>query len=130
MILDPECIRDILLCVEGCSFGERLTLDKLGERLKDYSEETLWYTCLKLKEGGYLDVATMQVLRVSMPAIKDIRGLTYAGHEFLDSIREDRNWGKVKSVAQKAGTFSMQSLGEIAKEVAKAAILSALQSSL
>ena len=56
--------------------------------------------------------------------------MTYFGHEFLDSIREENNWGKVKTVAQKAGAFSLTALGEIAKEVTKTAITAALQSSL
>lgn len=130
MVLDPDCVRDVLLSVEACSFGERITLDSLGNKLPKYSAETLWYTCLKLQEGGYLDLISARVMRMPMPAIQQIKGLTFNGHEFLDSIREDGNWGKVKSVAKKAGTFSLNSLGEIAKEIAKSAILSALHSTL
>ncbi len=130
MVLSPDCVRDVLLAVESSSFGERLTLDALEEKLPQYSEEDLWYTCLKLEEGGYLDLITITGLRMPMPGIKEIKSLTYCGHEFLDTVREESNWGKVKTVAKKAGTFSLTSLGEIAKEVAKAAIISALQSSL
>lgn len=130
MVLSPDCVRDVLLSVESCGFGERLTLEGLERKLPQYSEEDLWYTCLKLEEGGYLELVKVSGLRMPMPGIKEIKSLTYLGHEFLDSIREDSNWGKVKLVAKKAGTFSLSSLGEIAKEVAKAAILSALQSSL
>lgn len=130
MVLDPDCVRDVLLSVEASSFGERITLNSLRDKIPQYSEETLWYTCLKLQEGGYLDLISAPVMRMPMPAIQQIKGLTFYGHEFLDSIREDGNWGKVKSVAKEAGTFSIGSLGEIAKEIAKAAILSALQSTL
>ncbi len=130
VVLSPDCVRDVLLSVESCGFGERLTLDSLKAKIPEYSEEDLWYTCLKLEEGGYIDLIKVPGLRMPMPGIKEIRSLTYLGHEFLDSIREDNNWGKVKLVAKKAGTFSLSSLGEIAKEVAKSAILSALQSSL
>lgn len=129
MVLNPDCVRDVLLSIESCGFGERLTLEKLCEKAPQYSEEDLWYTCLKLEEGGYIDLITFTALRMPMPGIKEIKSLTYQGHEFLDSVREDKNWGKVKLVAKKAGTFSLSSLGDIAKEVAKAAILSALQPS-
>lgn len=130
MVLDPDCVRDVLLSIESCKFGERLTLDSLNQKIPKYNEEDLWYTCLKLEEGGYIDLVKVNGLRMPMPGIKEIRSLTYLGHEFLDSIREDTNWKKVKLVAKKAGTFSLNSLGDIAKEIAKAAILSALQSSL
>lgn len=130
MVLDPDCVRDVLLCVESCGFGERLNLTRLHERLPDYTEEDLWYTCIKLEEGGYLDLITVQYLRMPMPSIKQINDLTYSGHEFLNTIREGNNWDKVKDVAKKAGVFSLKTLGEIAQEVAKAAVNSALPSLL
>lgn len=130
MKLNPDCVRDVLLAVESCSFGERMTLEDLNTKLPQYSAEDLCYTCLKLQEGGYLELLTISALRMPMPLIKEIGSLTYFGHEFLDTIREDNNWGKVKAVAQKAGTFSLTTLGEIAKELAKVAAIAALQSSL
>lgn len=130
MVLNPDCVRDVLLCVESCGFGERMNLTRLHEKLPDYTEEDLWYTCLKLEEGGYLDLLTILSLKMTMPSIKQINDLTYSGHEFLNTIREDSNWGKVKGIAKKAGVFSLKTLGEIAQEVAKAAVNSALQSLL
>ena len=127
MVLNPDCVRDVLLTVESCSFGQHLTLNALCGQLSEYTEEEVHYTCLKLKEGGYLNMVTFSVLRMPMPGIKQINNLTCQGREFLNSIREATNWGKVKAIAKKAGTFSLQSLGMIAQEVAKAATLSALQ---
>ena len=40
------------------------------------------------------------------------------GHRFLENIRSDTNWEKVKSVAKKAGSFSADVIIEIAKNVA------------
>lgn len=127
MVLNPDCVRDVLLAVESCPFGKHLTLQALCDQLSSYTEENIHYTCLKLEEGGYLTLITFSGLRMPMPAIKQISDITFQGHEFLNSIRETSNWGKVKAVAKRAGTFSLQSLGTIAQEVAKAAILSALQ---
>lgn len=128
MILDSDCVRDVLLAVESCDFGERITLDVIGKKLPDYSNEQLWYTCLKLGEGGYLDLVTFSMLRMTMPGIKQINRLTYQGHEFLNSVRENKNWAKVKDIAGKAGVFSLKMLAEVAQNVASAAIASALQS--
>lgn len=127
MKLNPDCVRDILLVVEQCSFGQGLTLDSLHAQLPDYSEEDIWYTILKLDEAGFLNVTTVSILRMTMPGIKAVNDITYAGHEFLNSVRENRNWKTVKEVAAKAGSFSIHSLGVIAQSVVSTAINAALK---
>lgn len=127
MKLNPNCVREVLLAVESCSFDERISLGALTNRLPDFSEEDISYTCLKLEEGGYLDLVKVPMLHMPLPEIAAIKGMTYFGHEFLESIRESSNWDKVKAIAQKAGTFSLSALGSIAQEVIQASILSALQ---
>lgn len=125
--LSPDCVRDILIAVENCSFGEYLSLERLHEKLPEYTQEDLWYTCIKLDEGGYLDVTTVPMLRSPLPGIKSINNLTFNGHEFLNNIREESNWNKVKNVGKKAGTSSLAALGDIAKAVITASISAALQ---
>lgn len=127
MTLDPDCVRDILLNIEAAPFGKRIDLSTLKKELPSYPEENIWYTCVKLKEGGYLDVSTSPALRSPLPVILKINGLTFNGHEFLNEIRQSSNWGKIKSVASTAGVNSLKALADISKEVAKAAILSTLQ---
>ena len=126
VVLNPDCVRDILLAVEFCSFGEVLTLDSLMQKLPDYTEEELWYTSLKLQEGGYLNLTAIPVCRQRMPAIKSINDLTFAGHEFLNNVRKETIWDKTKSIAGKAGAFSIAALCDIAQDVVKTAITSAL----
>ena len=48
----------------------------------------------------------------------NVRELTPAGHNFLENIRSDTNWSKVKSVAKKAGALSIDVITSIAKDVA------------
>ena len=127
MRLSSDCVRDVLLAVEDCAYGEELSIDLLNGKLPQYSEEELNYTCLKLIEGGLLDAQSENFLGETMPDIC-INCLTYHGHEFLETIRESQNWTKVKATAKNAGVFSLKALGEIAQGVAQAAITSALQS--
>lgn len=129
MILDHECVRSVLLEVEKCGMQERITFRLLCDRLPDYPTDTIWYTCLKLDEGGFLDIITASQLRMVMPSVVEVKCLTYQGHEFLDTIRENGTWAKVKDTAKKAGVFSLESLGKIAQGVATAAITAALQQS-
>lgn len=130
MRLNPDCVRDVMLAVEACDFGERMTLSALCEKLPEYNENELRYTCLKLDEGGLLDVLSIPIIRQTMPGIKSINDLTYEGHEFLETIRENKNWGKIKSVAKSAGTFSLKAISQIGQSVISAAITAALQSHL
>lgn len=125
-VLNPDCVRNVLTTVENCNFGEFLNLDSLRDRLPQYSEEEIWYTCLKLIEGGFLDAVTFRMLRMKYPGIKSINGLTFNGHEFLNEIRTETNWNKVKTISQKAGVFSLSFIADIAKQVAAEAIKSAL----
>ena len=130
MVLSPDCVRDVLLAVEACGFGERITLDALQDKLPAYAEEDLWYTSIKLWEGGYLDVMTVSAIGMPIPGVKQINDITYVGHEFLNTIRDTDNWGKIKSVSKKAGITSLKALAKIGTDVASAAIASALQSCL
>ena len=129
MKLKPGCVRDVLLTIESCEFDERIFVDDISQRLPDYSYEDIWYTCLKLEEAGYLDaIKASGTLSSSMPVIVEINSMTFAGHEFLNSIRGVTVWDRVKDAGKVVGVSSVKLLGEIAHEVAKTALLTALQS--
>ena len=128
MVLNPECVRATMLAIESFSFGERCKMCQLIEKpeLSGYSEEEVQYTCLKLLEAGYIEATTMRALR-SPIQIASVSDLTYSGHEFLNTVRSDKNWKKVKETSKAAGIFSLKGLAEIGKQVAAAAITAALQ---
>lgn len=130
MVLDHDCVREILLAVEQCPFNQTLNLEKLVDKLPDFDEETIWYACLKLGEGGLLDIMTVPIMGSNLPGIKQITSMTYEGHEFLDTIREKTSWEKTKEIAKKTGAGSIRLLGEIAKEVVKTAAVAVVQSKL
>ena len=43
--------------------------------------------------------------------------ITYFGHEFIEQIKDDNNWNKVKDVAKKVGSSSIDILLQIAAGV-------------
>ena len=112
--LNKDCVRSILLAVEDKELGMQLTLDQLKEQLPDYSLDDVHYCCLMLKEAELLDILTYNTLGSTIPQICRINELTYYGHEFLDDIRPDSTWNKVKDVASKTGASSLRALKEIA----------------
>lgn len=126
MVLDHDCVREILLTVEQCSFNQPLNVEKLAEKLPDFNEDTIWYACLKMDEGGFLDIETVAIAMSTMPDIKQIKCLTYRGHEFLDSIRDGKRWEKVKTVGHAVRDYSLAAIEKIAEEITSAAISAAL----
>lgn len=117
MTLDPDCIRDILLAVENCSFEQRLSVEQLTTILGKYSKEEIQYTCFKLHEGGLLDVTLIKIIGHLRPQIKSINDLTYDGHQFVNNIRSNSIWTKIKEVMKQIGASSVPVITQIALDV-------------
>lgn len=43
MVLDHDCVCEILLEVEQCPFNQTLNVEKLEEKLPKFDKETIWY---------------------------------------------------------------------------------------
>ena len=67
-----------------------------------------------LFEKGFLR-KTPQTLSYSVC----VSGLTWEGYDFLDSVRDPEIWRKTKETANKAGGFTIDILGGIAKGLIK-----------
>ena len=96
--------------------------------LPEYSKEDICYTCLKLREGGFITAVLSDVQRNYMPEVVCLMDITYRGHEFLNGVRDPKIWVKIKNVAKLAGNTAIQTLGTIALEVAKKIALEAILS--
>jgi Hypothetical protein (DUF2513) len=66
---------------------------------------------------GFLDLTRTQ------PALGVcVRGRTWRGHDFIDSVRDPEIWRKTKEGAQAAGGFTIELLRELAKGFIKTQI--------
>ncbi len=108
MKLDMDCVRDILLAVESATLEDRITIDWLAERLPAHTSGELQYTGLKLGEGGFLNLITVEMQGSYLPGIKVICDMTYQGHELLSNIRTPTNWAKTKEIGGKIGAFGLR----------------------
>ena len=101
----------------------RLSLDQIGTMLPDFSKADLFYSIYNLEQAGYLVVS---ILRTGGGAIYncEIRDITYRGHEFLNHIRDDSQWGKVRSAANAVRDYSLSAIESIAEGITNAAISS------
>ena len=96
MRLDPDCVRDVLLAIEGTELGEYISPRTLHRTLPQYSEAEIEYTCLILSDGDFLQVMTVEMPGQEMPGVKSIIRLTFQGHEFISKIRDPQRWPKLQ----------------------------------
>lgn len=115
MNLNQDCIRDLLLYLEeNLSLERNITVNNI--KIKDYSQEDLIYTAQKLFEAGYLNCKISNFITSSIPFI-DVSSLTYNGHQFLDTIRDNKVWTKTKGILSSFKSVSIEILSETASKV-------------
>lgn len=117
MVLDSDCIRDVLLTIEKDEGTERISLGTLSTKLPKYSTAQLNYTCLKLEEGKLLELKKAQYMRQPLPSVSVIHGLTYEGHEFLNTIRDSKVWANIKTILKNSGIITIPKLLDVALKI-------------
>lgn len=129
MVLDKECVRDLLLYTEKhCKyyddkrFGRMLhevNLKELTEceELKKYDYDTIHYTLEKLFEGGFIQGNYIPNNAPHTFHIAHIKALSLRGHDLLDNIRPEPVWGKTRGILHKVGDFSLGTMSQVAGEV-------------
>ena len=127
--LNVDCIRAVMLCLEeNLKFIDKngelakcyLSLEQLCGFLPQYSKADIFYSLSNLDQAGYISVS----IRWSGNAVYSctINHITYAGHEFLDGIRDSSRWSKIKGVAASVRNYSLSAISAIAEGVTSAAI--------
>lgn len=128
MKLNPDCIRDVLLAIESMDnldadlkiYHTNLANLAKSDFLSKYPIEDIAYTLLKLSEGGLVVVKpTYAGGRIFNFYVDD---LTFPGHQYLEKIRNEDRWKKVKSIGGKVEDFSLSAIEKIAEGVTSAAI--------
>lgn len=117
MKLNYDCLRKILLIIEKeLNWDDDLkykytNLSSLCDNLKDFSRAEIAYASSMAIEA---DLINAKIIDCDA-CIIDIRyfGLTYEGHQFLDTIRENKVWKKTKDIVSSAGGASLAVIKEI-----------------
>lgn len=120
--LNKDCVRDILLkCEELLQMNDDGTMNTLQsgdlkEVLPDYDLSVIKYSVLKMDEA---DLINARIISFDDSIVVEflIFDITYFGHEFIEQIKDDNNWNKVKDVAKKVGSSSIDILLQIATGV-------------
>ncbi|MFU2204328.1 DUF2513 domain-containing protein [Streptococcus hyovaginalis] len=118
MKFDPEIARDILLDVEELHQAPNQLVFSTFEkfvRANKYDLNINIYHCDKLEEAGYLNWRPKYASNKFYLGF--INGLSYDGHQFLDSVRDPKIWRETKVRANKLGVFTLNVLAQIALNV-------------
>lgn len=113
---DMDLIRQLLLDLEAFQQRPSGVSHLIAENfeIKGYDSNQIDYHLSLINEAGLIDDGGLH------PAVGiGFRRLTWAGHDFLDSVRDKTVWDKTKATAVKAGGFSVDLLAGIAKEIIK-----------
>lgn len=130
MILNPDCIRAVLLEVEKSWKIEEydnvlqmgsINIEDLYKALPKYSKADIFYAAYNLDQIGYLDLSITWA-DGGIPYYCVINHMNYAGREFLDQIRDNKHWGLIKKGLSAVGNYSLNAISAIAEGVTSAAI--------
>ena len=91
MTRDWDLIRQILLTVEAAQAHERIS----DNDIEGCTPEHFHHNAILLTEAGFVHAMILANLETTL-----IESLTWEGHEFLDSIRDEATWDKIKTVAK------------------------------
>ncbi|MGZ8937476.1 MAG: DUF2513 domain-containing protein [Halobacteriota archaeon] len=105
-----DTIREILIKTEELVVGSDLSPNDFAPERRD----EISYHVKLLEESGLVKASIIEYLGDSSIHF-DIERLTWSGHEFLDAIRDDSVWKKIKKIASEK---SVAMLFDVLKGVA------------
>jgi hypothetical protein len=115
---DMDLIRILLLKLEAMPLRSgdivHLTAKDEAVAVSGKSADEIDYHLCQIENSGYIDTGGVN----PMVGI-GFRCLTWAGHNFVDSVRDDAIWHEAKEGARKAGGISLELLGALAKGLIK-----------
>jgi Hypothetical protein (DUF2513) len=115
---DMDLIRTLLLRLEALPMRPggiaHLTAADKALAVPGKTVEEVDYHLCQIEKSGLIDPGGV----APMVGI-GFRCLTWEGHNFVDSVRDDAIWHEAKEGAKKAGSLSLELLGALAKGLIK-----------
>lgn len=117
---DMDLIRDILLKIEE----EYVSTDLCNIEIPNKSKEEVAYHCSLCNEAGLVSDYEVQYGDGEI-LFFSVGGLTWDGFDYLEEIRNNSNWAKIKDLIKVKGLpVTIDVIKEIANKLIKAAIAS------
>lgn len=113
MKLNQDLVRLLLLQIEDKT-GPYEPLELSDISIKDYSYEEILYTTERLLEAGYIK-ARLETTDLHCDHV--IYSLTWDGHKFLDTVRDNVVWRRTNDIVKKLSSVSLSLILHIGEQV-------------
>ena len=112
---DWDLIREILLYEESRQNSSKSADEAIleVELLEAWGDDKTTYHYALLIEAGFLN-GTVTETEEGYTTFVDCVGIKWAGHDLLDSIRDNGIWEKTKTGASKIGGWSIEIIKDLA----------------
>lgn len=130
MKLDHECVRDVLLAIEKLQVffvndakeieKNSLVPNDLYQELPQYTKEDIFYSAYNLDQAGFISMSIRWIDSAAVYWV--INYMTYTGHEFLNSIRDESRWNGIKKALPAIRNYSLEAISAVASGMTSAAI--------
>lgn len=109
---DLELIRRIMLAAEAVPAGAQVMGSELN--IDDVPPSALAGHLKLLIDGGYLEGNTFGGWSALEPGHVSVLGIPWKGHEFLDAVRDESVWHKIRDrTAEMAGPVSLSVITQL-----------------
>lgn len=113
MKLNQDLVRLLLLEIEDKT-GPYDSLELSDISIKDFSDEEILYTTERLLEAGYIK-ARLETTDLHRDQV--IYSLTWDGHKFLDTVRDNVVWRRTNDIVKKLSSVSLSLILHIGEQV-------------
>lgn len=118
MELKLNILRDAMLDIEELHKYPkvlRITDNNSLNRCKKYDFNEVLYHFRLLKQADYIDWHPRFASNKFHQGLSS--GITFEGHEFINTIRGDKVWKKTQSIIGKVGSFSIDIVKDVSSQV-------------
>lgn len=114
MKLNHDCVRELLLYLEeNLDVSNRIQFFEI--KISNFDDATIVYTAIKLYEAGYI---TAKIEKdVYGEVFGYISDISWDGHKFLDTIRDNQVWSSTKKILSKVSSSSISFVSNVASQV-------------
>lgn len=135
MKLNPDCIRAVMIEIEkmweldidyhGNIRMGNLDINTLYQALPEFDKKDVFYSLYNLDQAGYIDISIMWA-DGGVAYYCTVNHMTFSGHEFLNKIRDTKNWNKVQKGLNAVRNYSLDAITALSEGFTNAAISTVL----
>lgn len=114
MKLNHDCVRAVLLFLEeNLDCTGSIGIDNV--ELAGFDKNDVIYSLLKLHEAGYISGRFVKDISEDISGF--VTEITWEGHKFLDTVRDNKVWKSTKTILSKVSSASISFVSSVASQV-------------